>query len=106
MGQTLHDGGLTGSRLTNQDRVVLCTTAQYLKHTADFLVTTDDRVQLAAPGCVYQVDGVFRQALVGVLAALALHFLAVTQLEDGLLQCLLAHAHAFHHLRHARVDQE
>ena len=106
VGKAFHDGGLTGSWLTNQDWVVFCTAAQNLKHTPDLIVTPNHWVELAAAGGVDQVDGVFRQTLVVVLAALAVNALAVTQFEDGLLQTFLRHSHAFHHLRYAALRQE
>ena len=58
LGQTLHDGGLADAGLANQHRVVLGTTGEDLNHAADFLVTSDDRVQLAFLGGGRQVGGV------------------------------------------------
>ena len=56
--QALDDGGLAHARLTDEHGVVLGTTGEDLNHAADFLVTSDDRVQLAFLGGGRQVGGV------------------------------------------------
>ena len=66
MGKSLHDGGLTGTRFTYQNRVVLRTTAQDLQYPTDFLVTANHRVKLPGTGSLNQVDGILVQRLVGV----------------------------------------
>ena len=45
--QTLHDGGLTDTGLTDQHRVVLGAPGQHLHDPLDFLLAADDRVELA-----------------------------------------------------------
>ena len=45
--ETLHDGRLADTGLADQHRVVLRTPREHLHETADFLVPTDDRVELA-----------------------------------------------------------
>ena len=61
MCQTFGDSGLTHPWLTDQDRVVLCTTAQNLQYTTDFIVTANHRVEFTATGTFVQVDSVFAQ---------------------------------------------
>jgi hypothetical protein len=81
--QSLHDGGLTGTRFANQDRVILGASAQDLQHASDFLVTADYRVEFAASCRLVQVDGVLAQRLVSILTALRRHLLALTQFLYG-----------------------
>jgi len=92
LGKTFYDSRLTRTRFTYQDRVVLGASAQDLEYPTDFLVTTDDRVKFARTGCFYQVDGVFAQRLVGVLARLRSHVLPLTKLVDGCTEVLFVHA--------------
>ena len=47
LGQALDDGGLTDAGLTDQHRVVLGAAAEHLHHALDFLLTADDRIELA-----------------------------------------------------------
>ena len=61
MSQTFSDRSLTHPRFTDQDRIVLCTTAQDLQNTADLVITTDHGIELAASGTFVQVDSVFTQ---------------------------------------------
>src|SRR5690606_23340279 len=50
------NGGLAHARLTNQDGVVLGTALQHLDGTANFGVTTNDRVQFAIGCLLGQID--------------------------------------------------
>ena len=45
--QTLHNGGLAHARLANQDRIVLGPSGKDLDDSPDFIITADDRVQIA-----------------------------------------------------------
>ena len=98
LGQTLHDGGLTHARLTYQDRVVLCASAQDLQHTTDLLVTADDRVELALLGEFVQVLGETVQAVVVLLGVLRVDLLALAELLDGGFEVVLTDALVLHHL--------
>ena len=95
LGETFHNGGLTGTRLTNQNRVVLGASAQDLEHTADFLIATYHRVELSVSGSFYQVDGILAQRLVGVLARLRSHVLSLAKLADGASEVFFVHACIF-----------
>ncbi|SKT88236.1 Protein of uncharacterised function (DUF3170) [Mycobacteroides abscessus subsp. abscessus] len=50
LGQTLDDGGLADTGLADQHRVVLGAAAQHLHDPLDFLLTADDRIELALHG--------------------------------------------------------
>ena len=50
LGQALDDGGLAHAGLADQDRVVLGAPRQDLHHALDFLLATDQWVQLAFAG--------------------------------------------------------
>ncbi|MNH00006.1 hypothetical protein D3C79_591880 [compost metagenome] len=65
---------------------------QHLHGTADFIVTANDRVQLALFGTLGQVDGVFVQRLARFLGVGVIHCRAATQVVDGIFQRFLAHA--------------
>ena len=81
--KTLHDGGLTSTRLTYQDRVVLGTARENLKHTANLFVTANHWVELATSGLLHEVLGVLFKTLIVLVGALALHVLTLSQLLDG-----------------------
>ena len=86
LGQALHDGGLADARLTDQHRVVLGTAAQDLNHTANLLVTADDRVELAFLGGGRQVGGVLLQSLVRAFRVRAGDFRAAAHAGHSLTQ--------------------
>ncbi len=52
LGQAFDDGGLAHAGFADQHRVVLGATLQYLDGAADFLVTADHRIELAAFGAL------------------------------------------------------
>ena len=62
--QPLDDRRFTDTRLTDQGRIVLCTTGQDLHHPADLLIPPDDRVQLALARHAGQVAPIFFQGLI------------------------------------------
>ena len=86
LGQAFHDGGLADAGLANQHRVVLGTTGENLNHAADFLVTADDRVQLAFLGGGRQVGGVLLQGLVRAFRVRAGDLRAAAHAGYGLAQ--------------------
>jgi hypothetical protein len=106
LGQAFDDGGLAHAGLADQHRVVLGAALQHLDGAADFLVTADHRVELAALGTRGQVDGVLLQRLPLFLGILRLHVLAATQLVDGRLQAgLVGTGGAQRHAQRAAVVQ-
>ena len=74
--QAFDDGGFTHTRLTNQHRVVFGTALQYLNCTADFIITTDNRVELAVSGALSQVECVFFQSIALVFGIRIVHVLS------------------------------
>ena len=60
-GESLYDSGFTDTRFTNQDRVVLLTSAQNLHHALDLILTAYDRIQFAFFGQLGQIPTVFIQ---------------------------------------------
>ncbi len=72
MGQALRDGRLADTRLADERRVVLGPAAQDLDDALDFLLASDDRIELAEAGRFGQVDAelVDRGGLAGALCFL------------------------------------
>ena len=94
--QTLHDGGLTRTRFTNQNRVVLRTARENLQHTANLIVTTYHRVELTLTGEVYEVLRKLLQRLIVIVSTLGLHLLSLSQFLDSLQHILLRTAGILH----------
>ena len=84
MCKTFGNRRLTNPRFANQDRIVFRTATQDLKYTADFVVTPDHRVQLAATGTFVQVDCIFTQRIVGFFGRLAGYLISFPQLFNCL----------------------
>ena len=63
LGQPLHDGRLAGAGLADEHRVVLGAAGQHLDGAANFLVTADDRVQLALASLLSEVLAELLQGL-------------------------------------------
>ena len=91
LSQAFDDGGLTHARLANQYRVVLGAALQHLDGAADFIVTTDHRIELAVFGPLGQVDGVFVQGLTRLFGIRVVYRLATAQVVHCVFQGLLAH---------------
>ena len=102
--QTFHDGGLTGTRFTDEDRVVLRAAREDLQYTTDFIVAADDGVELSLAGIVDEVLGILRERLVVLVTAHRLHLLSLSQFGDGLLQAFLGNAGILHDAASGRVD--
>ncbi len=71
-GETFRNGGFTHAGITDIKRVVLGATAQDLDRTLDLMLTTDQRIDLAARGLLVEVDAIGIKRL----AALLDHLLA------------------------------
>ena len=84
--KTFGNSSLTGTRLTYKHRIVFGTSAQNLKYTANFIVTTDNRVELTATCTLIQVDCIFLQCIVLVFGTLLAHSLAFAKLIDSLIE--------------------
>ena len=68
--QSFHDGGLTGTRFTDQNGVVLGTTRKDLKQPTDLIITTDHGVKFALTGEIDEVLRVLLQRLIVVVSRL------------------------------------
>ena len=62
-GEPFDDRRLADARLADQHGVVLGAPREHLDHAADFLIAADDRVELALPGPLDQVDAVLFERL-------------------------------------------
>ena len=63
--QTFGDGSFAHTGFADEDRVVLGAPGKDLDHTADLIVTSDDRIQFILHGKESQIFGVFFQRLKG-----------------------------------------
>ena len=104
--QALDDGRFTRARLTDENRIVFRASRQDLQHTANLVVASDDGVELAFPSIIDEVFRIFREGLEILVAAHRLHFLALSQLGDGLLQALLRDTSVFHNTAGRTVHTE
>ena len=68
--------GLSYSRLADEHGVVLCLSGEHLHHTADLLITTDDRIHLALSGKGGHVAAVLLKSLILALGILVSDTLA------------------------------
>ncbi len=84
--QPFNDGGLAHTGLTDQHRVVLGAALQHLNSTANLVITTDHRVQLAGLGALSQVDAVFVQRLTGLFRVGIVHAVASPHVIDSVFQ--------------------
>ena len=103
LGEALDDSRLTGTRFTDQNRIVLGAARKNLQHTANLLITSDDRVEFALSGSVDEVTGVFRESLIVLVTTGTLHFLTLAQFVDGLLHLLLCTARILENAAHCGV---
>ena len=81
--KSLCNGGLTDTGFTDQTRIVLRLAGQNLNHTADLVITSDDRVELLLPCQLNEVLSVFEQDIVRSLGIVGRH--ALIAADD--LQC-------------------
>ena len=66
-GEAFHDRGLADAGLADQHRIVLGAAGENLNGAADFLVATNDRVELAVARGLGEIAGIFLQRVIGVL---------------------------------------
>ena len=81
--KSLYDSGFTCTRFADEDRVVLGSAGENLEHTAYLVVAPDNGVELSAAGLLYEVLGIFFEALIVVVGTLRLHVLSLSQFLDG-----------------------
>ena len=82
--QALDDRGLAHTGLTDQNRVVLLATLQYLDGPPDLIIPADHRIQLAIPGPGGEIRGILVQCLTVFLCRGVVHGLTSTHAVDGL----------------------
>ena len=97
------NGGLADARFADKDRVVLGATAKNLQHTADFVVTADDRVEFAALCQLVEVASILAQGVESILGGLAAHLAAFAEVCNGGTESLVADARVFQQTRSAVV---
>ena len=102
--ETLGDGGLSHTRLTDQTGVVLGAAAENLEHAAYLLVSADHGVELARAGAFVEIDGILRQGVVRLLRILIGCGLALAEFGHGGLKLLFAEAGVLEDGRCGRVD--
>ena len=90
-GQTLCNCGFTHTWLTNQNWVVLCTTAKHLHSATDFLIATNNRIDLSLFCAGRQVLGVFLQRLVAIFCTCGICSSPLANIVDRAIQCLRIH---------------
>jgi len=86
--ETFDDRRLADARLTDQHRIVLGPALEDLNRTADFVVTADDRIELARARALGQIDRVFLQCFALAFGILAVHLRAAAHGDDGRFQRL------------------
>ena len=86
LGQTLGNGRLAHAGFADEAGVVLLAAVQNLHHTLDLLLPADDRVQLAVPGPLAEIDAVAVQILVLFVGLAALGSLLPAGGRVGLLR--------------------
>ena len=60
-GKAFYNGSFTNSRLTNDYRIIFCTTAKHLHYTADFFISANYRVNFILTGKSCKVTAIFFQ---------------------------------------------
>ncbi len=106
LGKAFGYGCFTGARFADEHGVVFCSSREDLKHTADFIVAAYHRIELAFTGAFVQVDGIFREGLIGVFGTLVSSFFAFAEFCDSRFEFPLAQSGVFENGRCRRVDRE
>ncbi len=110
--QAFRDGGLADARLPDQHGIVLGAPRQHLNGAADFLVSSNDRVELAGARELGEVTRIFLQCVVLVLRRRRIRDASLPQIRDCLVQPLRRHAGVFQNargvcaLRHRKGEQQ
>ena len=96
--------GLSHAGLADQDRIVLRAPRQYLHHAADFLVAADDRIELALPCALDQVNAIPLERLELVLRRLVRHARAAAHGLQDLQNLLIGDRIELQYVLSLRVD--
>ena len=103
MSQALRDRGLADARLADEDRVVLGLPAENADHLADLVVTSDDRVELVVPRCLYEILPVALERFVRCLRVRTLYALVAAHVHQGLEEAVFVDLELREHLAEWRV---
>jgi hypothetical protein len=100
LGEPFDDRRLTDAGFTDQHRIVLGATLQNLDGSADFVVSTDHRIELAVFGPLREIDRVFLERLTALFRVLILHRFSLSDSCDRFFQSLFLHARVAQHASH------
>ena len=75
LGKAFNNGSLADTRFADQHRIIFRTPGENLDHAADFFVTADHRIELAAAGLLGEVASVAFKRLILGFGILIRHFL-------------------------------
>ena len=95
--ESFNDCGLANARLADQHRIVFGSSLQDLDRAADFVVATDDRIELALLRTFGQIDGVFLERLARILCIRIIDLLTTAQFIDRLCDSALHSAGLLQH---------
>ncbi len=90
--ETFDDGSLADSGFADQHRIVLRAAGKNLNDAADFLVASDDGIELAAAGLLGQIASVTLQRLVLGFGILVGDFLRSADCGQGFQDCVIGRA--------------
>ena len=82
LGESFGDCGLTNTRFTNENRIVLGAATQYLNDATDFFIPANDRVEFAKAGNFGEITAILLQCLVFAFRIRIGHALAAANLVE------------------------
>ena len=91
----LDDGGLADAGFADQDRIVLGPAREHLDGAADFLVATDDRVELVLSRLLGEIARVFLERLIALLGGRGVGFASLAEVRRWPCSMLCAVTPAF-----------
>ena len=106
LGETLHNRGLADARLANEHGVVLSATREHLNNAANFVIASNNRVQLAGPSDLGEVTSVLFEGLKGALGILSGNALTATNLTQSSEQLFAIGAHELREGDHDVINRE
>ncbi len=88
--ESFDNGGLSDTWITDQNRVVLALSRENLHDSSDFVISSDDGINLAGCDILDEVSTVFLQGLILNFRIVGCDMIVSTDLKDGFLEVLLA----------------
>ena len=101
--ETLDDGGLTDTRLTDQHRVILALTAEDTDDISYLIITTDDRIILLILRTLDHLVAVLVQGIIAILRVVGHDTLITSHLSEGLQEAILRDAVLLEQLLQGRI---